>query len=120
MNLGIESFELFTAMVSGRAYEDVMDEEDRMNAKKRLHSPDTDEEKEVYLEKCEEFMDDMSDVLNKVNRKILLVFKTRDYLTSLDMKLGKPHNTFKILNDVSYDVFNEEVISKLPFWSKFS
>lgn len=50
-----------------------------------------------------------------MNRKLILVFKTNNYLRAIDNKLGTPLNTFKVLNEMTWEVFNAEIISQKPF-----
>jgi hypothetical protein len=42
--------------------------------------------------------------------------KTNNYLRAIDRRLGNPNNTFSVINDVTWDVYKNEVATKLSNW----
>lgn len=110
--LDVEYFELFTAMVTNRTYEDVVNPDDLLKTKKRLRGPQTAEEKQKIQEYTMEYQKDIAQILGEVNRTLLLVFKTNNYLRAIDNKLGTPLNTWQNLNTLTWKVFEKEIISK--------
>jgi hypothetical protein len=110
--LGVEYFEMFTAMITNRTYEDVMKRENKLKTKQRLGGPKTDEEKRQLQEYTLHYHSDISEILGQVNRKLLLVFKTNNYLRAIDNKLGTPLNTFSNLNESSWDIYQKEILPK--------
>ena len=101
----MEYFELFAAMVTNREYDDVMDKEMRHKTKSWLGGPKTNEEKQKIQEYTMEYQEDISKILSTMNRKLLLVFKTNNYLRAIDNKLGAPMNTFNVLNNETWEVY---------------
>lgn len=50
------------------------------------------------------------EIFGKVNRDLLLVLKTNNYLRTIDMRLGSPGNSFFTINDISWSVYKEEIL----------
>ena len=49
-----------------------------------------------------QYASEIVDIFGKVNRDLLLVLKTNNYLRTIDMRLGSPGNSFYTINDVSW------------------
>lgn len=49
-----------------------------------------------------------------MKRELLLIFKTNDYLRAIDNRLGQPANTFNIINDYTWKVFQTELVKEDP------
>jgi len=56
------------------------------------------------------------EILDGMKRELLLVLKTNNYLKAIDKRLGNPNNTFKGLNDVTWQVFNKEIHSEVSYY----
>ena len=52
-----------------------------------------------------------------MDRELLILFKTNDYLRAIDKRLGKPTNTFNIINEMSWRVYRKEVCKDLSYWN---
>lgn len=52
---------------------------------------------------------DIVSILDMIKRELLLVMKTNNYLRTIDKRLGNPNNTFNIINNVTWDVFSNEI-----------
>ena len=48
-----------------------------------------------------------------MDKELLILFKTNDYLRAIDKRLGNPTNTFNIINDVTWRVYRREVCKGL-------
>jgi hypothetical protein len=42
------------------------------------------------------------------------VLKTNNYLRAIDKRLGNPHNSFQIINDVTWIIYSTEI--KITKW----
>lgn len=51
-----------------------------------------------------------------MDRELLILFKTNDYLRAIDKRLGNPTNTFNIINDISWRVYRKEICKDLTIW----
>ena len=47
-------------------------------------------------------------ILDEINRELLLVMKTNNYLRAIDRRLGNPNNTFSVVNQMTWDVYRKE------------
>jgi len=57
-----------------------------------------------------EYAPHVADIMAQVNRDLLLVFKSNNYLRTIDMKLGSPCNNLRIVNKVSWEVYCSEIL----------
>ena len=58
------------------------------------------------------YVGDIIDIFGKVNRDLLLVLKTNNYLRTIDMKLGSPGNSFYVINEISWKVYRDEILGR--------
>lgn len=90
-----EDYRLLAAMLTSRTYDDIMREEKDIKA--RLRRWKTPEEKEKLLKIAKEFHKKITIILQKINRDLLLLFKTQNFLNTIDNKIGSPINNYKIM-----------------------
>ena len=119
--LDVQFPELFASMVVNRRYEDIMNSDKVNNNFDRLavkHDKKSVEETRLY---ALEYHKEIVEILDGMKRELLLVFKTNDYLRAIDNRLGQPANTFNIINDYTWRVFQKELVEVDPVArSKFS
>jgi hypothetical protein len=60
---------------------------------------------------------DIVSILDMIKRELLLVMKTNNYLRAIDRRLGNPNNTFNVVNNVTWSVYQKEISSKMSTWS---
>jgi len=116
-DLDCDFHQLFAAMVTDRPYHHIMDENDSLRMKKRLgignrQSKQAIKETQDYAVAHHK---EIVGILNDMKRELLLVLKTNNYLKSIDKRLGNPNNTFVALNDVTWQVFNQEIRKMVTF-----
>lgn len=54
-----------------------------------------------------------------IKRELLLVMKTNNYLRAIDRRLGNPNNTFNVVNEVTWSVYQKDVAPRLSYWAYF-
>jgi aarF domain-containing kinase len=91
---------LFVSMVTSKPYERVIDKT-LVDEKARLRGQSNDDGFDLttatkYLVANHR---EITQILNKINRDLLLLFKTNEFLRMLDNKLGSPINTYRITAD---------------------
>lgn len=99
--LGADFYELFTAIIVNRTYDDVMNKEKAIQTKSRLGSLKTTEEKDAIKEYALYYHKDIVSILDVIKRELLLVLKTNNYLRAIDSRLGNPNNSFNIIVSLS-------------------
>ena len=52
---------------------------------------------------------DIVSILDMIKRELLLVMKTNNYLRAIDRRLGNPNNTFNVINNVTWGVYQKEI-----------
>ena len=50
------------------------------------------------------------ELFEQMNRDLLLVLKTNNYLRTIDMRLGSPGNSFRVVNDATWQVYSREIM----------
>ena len=60
---------------------------------------------------------DIVSILDMIKRELLLVMKTNNYLRAIDRRLGNPNNTFSVVNNVTWSVYQKEISSKMSTWA---
>ena len=45
-----------------------------------------------------------------MKRELLLLFKTNNYLRAIDLRLRSPGNTFTVINQVTWEVYCQEIL----------
>lgn len=97
-------------MITSREYSDIMHEKKSM--KERLRSPKSQVERDTLnrnaakrhaeiisiLHQMNRFVNNLLNItsLSSLNRQLLLLLKTTDFLRTIDNKLGSPVNSFEI------------------------
>lgn len=61
-----------------------------------------------------EYAPHIADIMAKMNRDLLLVLKSNNYLRTIDMKLGSPGNNLRIVNKYSWDIYCSEILPNKP------
>ena len=56
------------------------------------------------------------EILDSIKRELLLVLKTNNYLKAIDKRLGNPINTYNVINNVTWDVYRNEISKGKSFW----
>lgn len=107
--LGADFFELFTSMIVNRKYEDVMDQEKTYQMKTRLGEKQDKKSQEELKEYALYYHKDIVEILDMIKRELLLILKTNNYLRAIDKRLGNPNNTYNIINNTTWRVFNREI-----------
>ena len=111
IELGADFYELFTTMISGRQYEDVMDTKNAYKMKSRLGEKHDEESSKKRKDYAMEHHKDIIDILDMIKRELLLVLKTNNYPTPIDKRLGNPNNTYNIINNITWEVYCNEIAS---------
>jgi hypothetical protein len=115
---------MLVSMVSRKNINDIMDVKDK-DYNKRLHSPNTQAEKEKIQSHAKQYSKEINDVLHDINKDVLLLFKTNDFLNTITNKLGDPVNKYEILakyclESVEHEELKQQnnVRSKVKLWSQ--
>ena len=119
--LGADFYELFTAMIVNRTYEDVMDEKKSHNMKARLGESKDPEAQEAVKDYAIYYHRDIVEILDMIKRELLLILKTNNYLRAIDKRLGNPNNTYNTINDVTWRVFCKELAheNKMDYYKEY-
>ena len=107
--LGADFFQLFTAMIVNRTYDDVMDKEKKVKMKARLGDVNDSKTQQALQGYALYYHKDIVEILDQIKRELLLVMKTNNYLRAIDRRLGNPHNTFSVINETSWKVYKKDV-----------
>mmetsp|Transcript_2009 Transcript_2009/g.2757 ORF Transcript_2009/g.2757 Transcript_2009/m.2757 type:complete len:112 (-) Transcript_2009:40-375(-) len=51
-----------------------------------------------------------------MNRDLLVLLKTNNYLRAIDVRLGNPTNTFTQVNEKSWKIYKNEIGKNLTLW----
>jgi len=105
-------------MIVNRKYEDVMDEEKKYGTKSRLGEKQDAKSQEELKEYAMYYHQDIVEILDGIKRELLLILKTNNYLRAIDKRLGNPNNTYAIINNITWDVYNRE-IAKTTSWEYY-
>ncbi|CAN0397689.1 unnamed protein product, partial [Hapterophycus canaliculatus] len=73
-----------------------------------LHTKDIETEKGMVRGYVQQYAPEIAMLLSKVDRQMLLLFKTNDCLRHIDRTLGAPINTFVIAAKTCISVLREE------------
>lgn len=92
--LGADFYELFTAIIVNRTFEDVMNKNKANKHKARLGIAKTDEERKQIREHALIYHREIVEILDVIKRELLLLLKTNNYLRAIDKRLGYPNNSF--------------------------
>lgn len=95
-NLGVaEFYPLLAAMVSRKTFADIMDHEEE-DFNKRLYVENSRKEKDRLANYAKEFSKEITIVLHHIDKDVLLLFKTNDFLATINNQLGSPVKKFEI------------------------
>ena len=111
--LGVDLYDLFVEIVAEKDYNEVMNEDNKNNMKSRLEPSNSKEEKERRYKLGTEKYEDVNEMMKGMDQELIILFKTNDYLRSIDKRLGNPTNTFNVINEVTWRVYRKEVCSTL-------
>lgn len=107
--MGADFYELFTAIIVNRKFDDVMNKDNTLKTKARLGQVKTDSEKAEIKLYALQYHKDIVSILDEIKRELLLLLKTNNYLRAIDKRLGNPHNQFQAINDISWEVYSREM-----------
>ena len=96
-----------------------MDDSKSGSMKSRLEPNNSESEKERRYKLATEKYKDINDMMKGMDQELIILFKTNDYLGSIDKRLGNPTNTFNVINEITWRVYMNEVCSTLStgeFW----
>lgn len=116
VDLEVDFYQLFAAMVVDRKYEDIMDKTKKQNMKQRLGQQFGSEAQKEVQEYALFYHKDIVQILDVMKRELLLVLKTNNYLKAIDKRLGNPNNTFNTINEVTWAVYKSEIRPGLSSW----
>lgn len=100
--LQIEYYELFTAIVLNKRYDEVMSNKKKYLSDKRFANLKSKSEKEEVKEYALKYSKDITHVLAGVREEMLLLLKINEFLRSIDRKLGSPLNNFEIMVNLKF------------------
>ena len=107
------SVPLFAGMLTQRQWRDVTKWEKGTN---RLKHDRTEKEKEEIQEFVGQHAREISGLLAKVPRELLLLLKTNDCLRSVDKELGAGYNSFLVTARECVRTINAESCAQRPGW----
>ncbi len=107
------SVPLFAGMLTQRQWRDVTKWEKGTN---RLKHDRTEREKEEIQEFVGQHAREISGLLAKVPRELLLLLKTNDCLRSVDKELGAGYNSFLVTARECVRTINAESLAQRPGW----
>ena len=111
--LGVDLYDLFVEIVAEKDYNEVMNEDNKNNMKSRLEPCNSEAEKERRYKLGTEKYQDVNEMMKGMDQELIILFKTNDYLRSIDKRLGNPTNTFNVINEVTWRVYRKEICSGL-------
>eukprot|EP00903_Cladosiphon_okamuranus_P008942 g8557.t2 len=100
-----EMYHLLAAILCGRSWDAIEDKSSGMDG---LHTKDIETEKGMVRGYVQHYASEIAMLLAKVDRQMLLLFKTNDCLRHIDRTLGAPINTFVIAAKTCISVLREE------------
>lgn len=102
-NLGVGfAHKLMTRMITHQTYEEVMGL-DGVNVKTHIKGESSIEEKrKKNIQMAKLWRKEILEVLEKMNRDMLLLFKINNYIEAIDIKLGQPVNNYWYLTTYSF------------------
>ena len=117
IELGVDFYQLFTAMIVNRTFDDVMDKKNKTKMKARLGDQIGKEHDEKLQAEALMYHKDIVAILAECTRELLLLMKTNNYLRAIDRRLGNPNNTFNVINEYTWDTFRKEMSSSMSTWA---
>jgi aarF domain-containing kinase len=88
-----EHYYLFAAMITGRPWHTIMNKNQK-DVKVRLAIGRSTTKKKIAVDRALRYRHLINKILNDINPDLLMMFKVKDYLNSIDTRLGSPINTF--------------------------
>ena len=105
-------------MIVNRKYEEIMDEKNSYRTKTRLGEKQDAKSKAELKEYALYYHKDIVSILDMIKRELLLILKTNNYLRAIDRRLGSPNNTYNIINNTTWRVYNKE-IAQFSSWDYY-
>ena len=103
--LGADFYELFTAMIVNRTFDEIMNREQHFKTKSRLGLVTNKDDKDALKTYAVYYHKDIVQILDVIKRELLLVLKTNNYLRSIDSRLGNPNNSFTVIVSSSINIY---------------
>lgn len=94
--LGTKFFQLLAAMVVNKSYVKIMDKNRKFKKKSRLGKQFDRQESEELKELAVQYHKEVTQVLDDLNKEVILLFRCNEFVRSLDSAIGCPINTFEI------------------------
>ncbi|KAL1455354.1 hypothetical protein WDU94_009454 [Cyamophila willieti] len=109
-NLGVgDMYGLFVCMVSGRSWDAIESGIEKTKF--------TENEKEVFQRDVPNLIPEISDILSRVNRQVLLILKTNDLLRGIEHTLKTHARMVSLIEDTSSkDKENPSTLSSSDWW----
>ncbi|CAM9871206.1 unnamed protein product [Ascophyllum nodosum] len=104
MNSG-QMYHLLAAMLCSRSWDSISDKSSGMEG---LHSKSVNADKSMVRGYVQQYAAEIVALIGKVDRQLLMLFKTNDCLRHIDRTLGAPINTFVIAAKTCIAVLREE------------
>lgn len=106
-------YPLLAGMLTGHSWENLMETSTLEDLYNPLGNP---EQKEDLRQNVMEWRKEINDILGSVHNHFVLLFKTFEWLRSIDAELGTPVNTMKIVAD--YCTRDSPFMSRWALWLK--
>jgi aarF domain-containing kinase len=106
MNAG-EMYQLWAAILTTRSWDKIVAVADSGDTE-TLRFTGSAEQKKETAENAKQYTDEISEILRKIPRELLLILKTNDCLRSVDLALGAPVNNLVITARTCQRAINEE------------
>jgi len=96
-DLGVgDMHSLLAAMVSRKNFADIMSNQEK-DYNKRLELSNTQEERDRLQAYAKQYSREITLVLHQINKDVMLLFKTNDFLSSITSRLGDPVKKYEIM-----------------------
>jgi hypothetical protein len=84
---------LFAAMITGRPWHTIMNKNQK-DVKARLAIGKSRGKRKIAVDRAVRYRHLINKILNDIDPDLLMMFKVKDYLNTIDARLGSPINTF--------------------------
>ena len=81
-----------------------MDDSKSSSMKSRLEPNNSESEKERRYKLATEKYKDINDMMKGMDQELIILFKTNDYLRSIDKRFGNPTNPLNVINKIPWGV----------------
>ncbi len=94
--LGVgDLYKLLACIVSRKPYDEILDET-KKDYNERLHVGNTEEERQKLQKYARGAVKEITHILHKINKEVILLFKTQDFLASISNQLGAEIKKYEI------------------------